>query len=193
MGMSFSRYAVFLLIGGALVGAPLLAQQTSEPIVDNDFVQKQFGTNCTLIGMPSLKADLDGDGVEDMVIPARCTSPLMDQAEDNYVVLDPYNSFFGYGNPKVTTAFVADDPMRRGFSLLVVHGAGPEAWHATSPKAKFMLVNIPFRDVRVRKLLLKKKIRMAIYVDETGGNAMTSVVFWDGKKYRYDPMGSTME
>jgi len=175
------------------MSASLRAQQASSPNVDNDFVQKQFGTNCNLIGMPPLKADLDGDGVEDVVIPARCTSPLMDQAEDNYVVLDPYNSFFGYGNPKVTTAFVADDPMRRGFSLLVIHGAGPEAWHATSPKAKFMLVNIPFRDVRVRKLQVKKKVRMAIYVDETGGNAMTSVVFWDGKKYRYNPMGSTME
>lgn len=191
--MSFSRFASFLLLIGTLASAPLWAQQSSAPNVDNDFAQKQFGTNCTLIGMPPLKADLDGDGVEDMVIPARCTSPLMDQAEDNYVVLDPYNSFFGYGNPKVTTAFVADDPMRRGFSLLVIHGSGAEAWHATTPKAKFMLVNIPFRDVRVRKLQLKKKIRMAIYVDETGGNAMTSVVFWDGKKYRYNPMGSTME
>ena len=193
MGMSFSRLASLVLIGGALLSASLWAQQATSPNVDNDFVQKQFGTNCNLIGMPPLKADLDSDGIEDMVIPARCTSPLMDQAEDNYVVLDPYNSFFGYGNPKVTTAFVADDPMRRGFSLLVIHGAGPEAWHATSPKAKFMLVNIPFRDVRVRKLQVKKKIRMAIYVDETGGNAMTSVVFWDGKKYRYNPMGSTME
>jgi len=191
--MSFSRLASLVLIGGALLSASLWAQQATSPNVDNDFVQKQFGTNCNLIGMPPLKADLDSDGIEDMVIPARCTSPLMDQAEDNYVVLDPYNSFFGYGNPKVTTAFVADDPMRRGFSLLVIHGAGPEAWHATSPKAKFMLVNIPFRDVRVRKLQVKKKIRMAIYVDETGGNAMTSVVFWDGKKYRYNPMGSTME
>jgi hypothetical protein len=192
MGMSFSRFASFLLLSGTL-GAGLWAQQSSPPAVDNDFVQKQFGTNCALIGMPPLKADLDGDGVEDMVIPARCTSPLMDQAEDNYVVLDPYNSFFGYGNPKVTTAFVADDPMRRGFSLLVIHGSGAEAWQATTPKAKFMLVNIPFRDVRVRKLQVKKKTRMAIYVDETGGNAMTSVVFWDGKKYRYNPMGSTME
>jgi hypothetical protein len=34
---------------------------------------------------------------------------------------------------------------------------------------------------------------MGIYVDETGGDAMTSVLFWDGRKYRYQPMGSNME
>jgi len=191
--MSFLRFAAVLLVGAVLGPVPSPAQPTSEPIVDTDFVQQQFGTNCTLIGMPPVKGDLNGDGVEDLVIPARCTSPLMDQAENNYLVVDPYNTFFGYGNPKVTTAFVADDPMRRGFSLLVIHGSGAEAWHSANPKAKFMLVNVPFRDIRVRKLLFKKKVRQAIYVDETGGNAMTSVVFWDGKKYRYNPMGSTME
>lgn len=191
--MSFPRFASFLFIGSVLASAPLLAQKTSEPVVDNEFVHKQFGENCSMIGMPSLKADLDGDGVEDLVIPAHCTSPLMNQAEDSYVVIDPYDAFFGYGNPKVTTAFVADDPLRRGFSLLVIHGAGTEAWHADTPKAKFMLVNIPFRDVRVKKLQLGKKVHMAIFVDETGGNAMTSAVFWDGKKYRYEPMGSSME
>jgi len=191
--MSFLRFAALFLVGAVLGPVPSPAQPTSEPIVDTDFVQQQFGTNCTLIGMPPVKGDLNGDGVEDLVIPARCTSPLMDQAENNYLVVDPYNTFFGYGNPKVTTAFVADDPMRRGFSLLVIHGSGAEAWHSANPKAKFMLVNVPFRDIRVRKLLFKKKVRQAIYVDETGGNAMTSVVFWDGKKYRYNPMGSTME
>ena len=70
-------------------------------------------------------ADLDGDGIEDIVIPARCTNPMMDQAENSFVVVDPYNSFFGYGNPKVTTQFASEDPDRRGYSLLVIHGAGP--------------------------------------------------------------------
>ena len=191
--MSFPRFAVLLLAVGFCFGTAVAAQQASEPTVDNAFVEQQFGSNCRLIGMPSLRGDLDGDGVEDIVIPAHCNSPLMDQAENNYVVIDPYDAFFGYGNPKVTTAFVADDPQRRGFSLLVIHGSGPDAWHAAVPKAKFMLVNIPFRDIKIRKLQVKKKPRMAIYVAETGGDAMTSMVFWDGKKYRYDPMGSSME
>lgn len=194
MVMSYSRIAV-LLFAVSLFSTVAFAQQASpEPFVDNDFLQKEFGSNCSLVGLPALKADLDGDGVEDLVIPARCSSPLMDQAENNYVVLDPYNSFFGYGNPKVTTAFVADDPARRGYSILVIHGSGSDAWHAATPKAKFMLVNIPFKEVMVRRLSTKKKkSRMAIYVNEAGGDGMTSAIFWDGRKYRYEPMGSSME
>ena len=191
--MSSFRTAVFLS-ALALFSPLALAQQAStEPFVDNDFVQKEFGSSCSLVGLPALKADLDGDGVEDLVIPARCSSPLMNQGENNYVVLDPYNSFFGYGNPKVTTAFVADDPARRGYSILVIHGFGPDAWHAATPKAKFMLVNIPYKEVMVRKLSTKKKkSHMAIYVNETEGDGMTSAIFWDGRKYRYEPMGSSM-
>jgi len=191
--MSYFRAAFPLFAVSLLLTVAFAEQPSTEPAVDNDFVQKEFGANCSLVGLPPLKADLDGDGVEDLVIPARCTSPLMDQGDNDYVVLDPYNSFFGYGNPKVTTAFVADDPARRGYSILVIHGSGPEAWHAATPKAKFMLVNIPFKEVMVKRLSTKKKSRMGIYVNETGGNAMTSAIFWDGRKYRYEPMGSSME
>lgn len=179
--------AVLLLAGSAV------AQQITQPAVDNDFVQKQFGSNCSMIGLPSIKADFDNDGVEDIVIPARCTNPMMDQAEENYAVVDPYNSFFGYGNPQITTQFGSEDPARRGFSLLIIHGAGADAWHAATPKAKFMIVNLPFKNIYVKKLVVRRKEHMAIYADETGGDAQTSVLFWDGKKYRYQPMGSNME
>jgi len=187
--MSFPRIALLLF---CFVGS-LSAQQATEPLVNNDFIQKQFGSNCKQIGMPSIKADLNGDGIEDIVIPAHCTNPMMDQAEENYVVIDPYNAFFGYGNPQVTTQFASDDPDRRGFSLLVIHGAGRDAWYSSAPKAKFLIINVPFKDIYVKKLVLHKKQRLAVYVEETGPSAMTSVVVWDGKKYRYQPMGSTME
>src|SRR5208282_137879 len=120
---------------------------------DNDFVHKQFGDSCSMIGMPSLKADLDGDGVEDIVIPARCKNPMMDRAEQSYLVVDPYNSFFGYGNPVVTTQFASEDPARRGMALLIIHGAGAEAWYSATPKAKFLIINLPFKDLQVKKLM----------------------------------------
>ena len=44
--------------------------------------------------------DLDGDGVEDVVIAARCKNPMLDEAEHNYTVMDPYNDFYGYGDPQ---------------------------------------------------------------------------------------------
>jgi hypothetical protein len=181
------------MLATASLSFSAFGQQATEPSVTNEFVQKQFGSNCTLIGLPSLQADLNGDGIDDVVIPARCTSPMMDEAEQNYMVLDPYNAFFGYGNPKITTQFSTEDPERRGFSLLVIHGVGSDAWHSSSPKAKFMIVNLPYKSVYIKRLGVKKKSRLAIYVDETGGDGMTSTLFWDGKKYRYQPMGSNLE
>jgi hypothetical protein len=173
---------------------PAAVRPPAEPAVDNAFVQKQFGSTCSLIGIEPLKADLDSDGIEDIVIPAKCTNPMMDQAEDSFVVVDPYNSFFGYGDPRVTTQFASEDPDRRGYTLLVIHGAGAEAWHAAVPKAKFLIVNLPFKLVVVKKMTVKKnKPIMGIFTEETGGDQMTSVIFWDGKKYRYQPLGSSME
>jgi len=174
------------------LGAPLFAQ-SAEPTIDNDFVQKQFGSNCSLVGVPSVKADFDGDGIEDIAIPARCTSPMMDQVDNRYLVVDPYNAFFGYGDPKITTAFASDNPDRRAFALLVIHGSGAEAWHSANPKAKFMIVNLPFKQIYAKKLIFRRKEHMAIYVEETGGDSVMSALFWDGKKYRYQPMGSSME
>ncbi len=176
---------------------PALAQQAPPPptsAVDDDFIQKQFGSTCKLMaGPPQLKADLDGDGIEDLVVAAHCTNPLADQADDNFTVIDPYNTFYGYGNTKITTQFASEDPATRGLVLLVIHGAGPEAWRAATPKAKFVIINLPFKQIAVKKFMVKKKQVMAIYAEETTADRMTSATFWDGKKYRYQPIGSTME
>ena len=138
-------------------------------------------------------ADLNGDGAEDIAIAARCTNPMMDQAERNYRVIDPYNAFFGYGDPKITTTFASEDPERRGLVLLIIHGSGPDAWRAMTPKAKFMLINLPYKQVAVKKLMIRKKLVTAIFAEETGGDKAVSATFWDGRKYRYQPLGSSME
>jgi hypothetical protein len=183
-----------MCLSGMLTAQPASLPPSTKPAVDNDFVHKQFGSTCSLIGIEPVKADLDSDGIEDIVIPARCTNPMMDQVEDSFVVVDPYNSFFGYGNPKITTQFSSDDPERRGYSLLVIHGAGADAWHSATPKAKFLIVNLPYKDITVKKLAIKKKRTiMGIFDEETGGDQATSVVYWDGKRYKYMPLGSSME
>jgi len=156
--------------------------------IDNDFVQKQFGSSCKLIeGEQPMIADMNGDGTEDLVLAARCTNPMTDQSEHEFTVLDPYYTFYGYGNPKITTGFVADTPETKGIVVLVIHGQGAETWH--NPKEKFVLVNLSFRQISVKKMMLKKKRIMAIYTQETDGNQSVAAIFWDGKKYRYEPMG----
>jgi hypothetical protein len=39
----------------------------------------------------------------------------------------------------------------------------------------------------------RKKLANAMYVEEATGDQMTAAIFWDGKKYRYEPLGSSME
>jgi len=192
--LAFLFLTVSLGMTSLLLGQQLPQQSASAlpAIVDNDFVQKEFGINCSQVGA-ALTGDLDDDGVEDVVIPARCTSPMVDQAEHDFKVVDPYYSFFGYGNPKVTTEFAAEHPERRAYVLLVIHGVGKDAWRSATPKAKFMVVNLPYRSISVKKLQVHKKQLMAIYVEETGADQMTSVIFWDGRRYKYEPLGSSLD
>ncbi|HEV2395553.1 MAG TPA: hypothetical protein VGS27_01250 [Candidatus Sulfotelmatobacter sp.] len=175
-------------------GPPVHATHPS-PAVTNDFIHKQFGDDCSLLpGPPQFVADLDGDGIEDLVVAAKCTNPIADQAEYNFLVADPYNSFLGFGDVKVTSTFASDAPDRRGICLLIVHGAEKDAWRSDAPKAKFVLINMPFKTIAVKRLALKKRSTLGIFMEEQGeGESTSSVMFWDGKKYRYTQLGATME
>ena len=173
---------------------PSTTAPTPAPKIDDAFVHQQFGDQFTLI--PTVGAaygDLDGDGVEDIVIAARCKNPMLDQGEHEFTVIDPYDAFFGYGNPQVTTGFSAGDPALRGLVMLVINGSGPDAWHSTKPKAKFVIVNLPYKAIYVRKFKFKKKNIEALYVEEAGEISASSAVFFDGKKFQYVPMGGEME
>jgi hypothetical protein len=191
--IALAMLAMFLSgVSAAQIILPKMSESASP--VDNDFVQKEFGSTCTRIaGPPVLIGDLDGDGIEDAVIVAKCKNLLVDQGENNFSVIDPYYSFFGYGNTKITTQFASEVPEDRGISLLVIHGTGAEAWHSATPKAKFAIINMPFKQIGLKKMVLKKKSVLALYIEETGADNMTSAVFWDGKKYRYVPIGASME
>ncbi len=187
---------VSLLVLPLLALSATAARQAAAPpaLVDNAFVQKEFGSSCTLNpAVPSVAADLNGDGIDDIVIAARCKNPLMDAAENRFTVLDPYMAFYGFGDPRITTQYATSDPEMRSLALLIIHGSGPDAWRATAPKAKFLIVNLPYKGIGVKRLQLRKKVVRAIYVNEATEDQMTSALFWDGKKYKYQPVGSSME
>jgi hypothetical protein len=203
--MSFRRFLspfvfALLLTSGAAVGAekkqlpPAPAKFPPSPI-GNDFIRKQFGDGCSVLpGPPQFVGDLDGDGIDDLVVAAKCKNPMADKDELDYVVSDPFDAFMGFGDVKVTSSFASDVPERRGVTMLIIHGAEKDAWQAEKPKAKFLLINLPFKTLTVKRYALKKKSVLGIYMEEQGvGENTSSVLFWDGKKYRYVQLGSTME
>ena len=135
-----------------------------------------------------LTADLDGDGVEDAIVVARCKTPLADQASHNYRVIDPYYTNFGYGDPKITAQFNSADPYRQNL-VLVIHGAGKEAWRAVTPKAKFVIINLPFESLSLTRVTVHKRQVSAVSLIEDE-QELSSAVFWDGKKYRWSDSAS---
>ena len=188
----WSRILVFLLLSAAA----FTQAKPSLPKIDNDFVHQQFGDSCDLeTQWQPLTADLNGDGVEDLVFVGRCKNPLIDQDDKNYKVIDPMDSFYGYGDTRITTGIGQNDPRMHGICILVIHGEGSEAWHSsTTTQGKFVIINLAVKSVAVKKMRInKKKMTTAIYVEESTGDQMTAAIFWDGKKYRYAPLGSGLE
>ena len=167
-----------------------------------DVVKKQFGPSFSIAMTPGkimmthikqedetpwtpfMTGDLDGDGIEDAVIVVRSKDPLGGSAMYDYKVFDPMNAYFGWGNPKLTSTFAAEDPIHNTL-VLVIHGSGKEGWRAEKPKAKFVLINLRFDRLTLSGATLKKKAIAAVRVEESDGVA--SLVFWDGKKYKYLP------
>jgi hypothetical protein len=135
-------------------------------------------------------ADLNGDGVEDLVVVARCNNPLANEIDFDYTVVDPYYTANGYGNPRITAAFNSGDPGRNNL-VLVILGSEKEGWHAEHPVGKWVLINLPFDRVAASHVMLgkKKKAHKAAAVGlEENDEGGSSVVFWDGKKWRWSDL-----
>jgi hypothetical protein len=173
---------------------PAAATAASPANVDQAFIHKQFGEEFSLIPISTpYMRDVDGDGVEDLVIVARSKKPMLDAAEHSYKVVDPYYEFYGYGDPKLTANFGSEDLMQKNLVILVIHGSGAEAWRSDTPKSKYVIINVPLKKATVRRLQLRKRQVNAIFAEEANSSAGDSVIFWDGKNYKYQPIGNGSE
>ncbi len=158
-------------------------------------VKQQFGSTFSVTTtMPTsfIVSDFDADGVEDVAIVADSKDPLPDSYDFKYEVADPYNSYFGYGNPRVTAAFNSSERLRN-HSLLVILGAGKEGWRSATPKAKYVLINVPFDTVETGRMLTRKKNKPPIFVIKAiESQLMDSAVWFDAKKkkWHWEPGGS---
>jgi hypothetical protein len=168
---------VVLLAAVALVSAAASAQQP--PALDAKQVcAREFGDQFKLDPkFAPMTTDLDGDGQEDLVMVASSKNPLSGEVDYHYRTIDPYDSYFGWGDPKVTVQFAATNAAGTRY-ILVLHN-----WRA--PKAKFVIINLPFDSLSVARVARKKKALNSIRAMETGG--LASDVYWDGRKYKWAP------
>ena len=188
---SLGRVLLFLAAFSAAQSppAPMDAKQQLSALVE-----RQFGHTFTptdKFPTPVITADFDGDGVEDIAIVADSKDPLPDSYQYKYEVADPYNAFFGFGDPRQTVGMGHLDP-RQNHALLVIFGAGSEGWRAATPKAKFVLINVPFDTISVGRMLVKKNKPPIFVIKALESQIMDSAVFWDLKKkrWRWEPGNS---
>jgi hypothetical protein len=166
---------MFRFIPVLLLAAALCAQTAPASKPDAQKLASEFGTAFTVDSKyPVLTGDWDRDGAEDAVVVATAENPLLDQAEFHYKVVDPYNAFFGFGDPRVTAQFSAQELHPR--VLLVVHN-----WRA--PERKFVLINITFEKLSSARMLLKNKPVPVIRAEEITGGKQN--LYWGGKTWKW--------
>ncbi|HEY6309140.1 MAG TPA: hypothetical protein VI488_22075 [Candidatus Angelobacter sp.] len=186
--MNFAVRVLFL--AACLVAAQSPAPPSAEQTAQTDLaavVKQQFGGSFALkakFPTPVIVADFDGDGVEDAAIVATSAEPFPDSFDFKYKVIDPYNAYFGFGNPNLTAAFGTVDPSRN-HDLLIIFGSGKEGWHAAVPKAKYVMINVPFDEIAVGRMLIKKAKPPIFVIRAREYQLMDSAVWWDAKKQRW--------
>jgi len=184
-------WSVLCCLALCLAVLPLKAQPAPPAGLENPqaYVASQFGGTFKLDStIPPMFADLDGDGNEDLVLVATSNAPLESQTEFRFKVEDPYDAYYGTGDPKITSQFALHfDGSARCF-LIVFGWRLPQASKRNSKViAKFVLINTPFESASTVSLRLKKKHIQAIEaIDRT---TLHALLFWDGKRWHWSAQG----
>ncbi|HWC16610.1 MAG TPA: hypothetical protein VG498_06330 [Terriglobales bacterium] len=173
----------------SLVFAAHAATEVHTTGESQQIISEQFGSQFALLpDFPVLTGDFNGDGIEDVVFVA--TSHGGFQAESGqFRVVDPSSSYFGMGDPKITSQFSSKYPGGPRY-LLIIHGSGKEAWRAKEPKERFVVINLAFDHLSVGHVKRKKKIFNDIGIEETG--ILNSFLYWNGRKYQWQPGASEL-
>lgn len=178
--------ACFLL--ASLVLAQPAPKAPAPPLTDPAaYLALQFGPSFKLDPkIPPMFGDLDGDGKEDIVLVGTSATPLMAQEKFSFKVQDPYDAYFGTGNPKITSQFTLHFDGSSRCILVVFDWRQP-----TNPKAKkvskFVLINTPFESVSIVNLRLKKKNIQAI--DAIDRTTLHALLAWNGKRWLWLAQG----
>ena len=167
------RFPLFVIVLALAVSA--FAQQPPDA---QQIVTREFGKSFTLApGFSPMFADIDNDGTEDLVAVVTSKTPLVDENDLHYVPIDPYDAYWGYGNPHDTIRFSGAE-VGPALFIAIAHN-----WRA--PREKFLVINLPFKKLTLSRVQLKKKAILSIHAAEETG--LESDLFWTGKKYKWEP------
>jgi hypothetical protein len=184
-----SRFAWIALLMVPIAAAAQSAPPKQPPSDLQAFVSAQFGPEFELMkNFPVLTGDFNGDGIVDAAMVATTHGGLQLES-GQFRVLDPSSSYFGLGDPKITSQFSSKYPGGPRY-LLIIHGSGQEGWHAKNPKERFVIINLAFDHLSVGRVKRKKKVLDDIGVEETG--ILNSFLFWNGRRYEWQPGASEL-
>ena len=159
------------------------------------YVLQEFGPSFKLSpNFPPLYGDLNGDGVEDVVLFATSATPLLSREQFNFRVEDPYDEYFGTGDVEITSQISLHIDGSAN-DLLIVFGwrLPPPARNAKNAKrpSKFVLINTPMETAKLVNFRFKKKDMQAVEtVDHTTQHAL---ILWDGKRWRWSAQGNELD
>ena len=195
---SILPFAFRRLVLCPLLALPLLAQTVpppaAPPLADPAaYVEREFGSSFKLDPkVPPMFGDLNGDGNQDLVLVGRSYTPLMAHEQMEFKVEDPYDAYFGTGDPRITSQFTLHfDGSSR--CILIVFD-----WRKllqTKPKSKqaskFVLINTPFETIAMVNLRLKKrsKVQSVQALETVDRDTVHALIFWDGKRWRWRAQG----
>ncbi len=156
------------------------------------YVTREFGPGYKLAAdMPVLLGDLDGDGREDAVFIVTGGNPLMAANAFDYKVLDPYDGYWSFSDPRLGAHIPQVDPGPH-YYVLVAHD-----WRGEKAKAKYVFINLPFKQISLTPTSLgrnkheAKRVIAAIATVENDGQM--GAVFWNGKTYKFVQLGNQDE
>lgn len=180
------RFAFVLLLALPLLAQPAPTPAAS-PLTDPAaYLAQQFGPTFKIDPkLPPMFGDFDGDGREDVVLVATSATPMLSQEQFHFKAADPYDAYFGNGNPVITSQFSLHfDGSSR--CILIVFD-----WRQTpgKPSPKFVLINTPFESAGITNLQLKKKKKGFNAIEVIDRTTLHALIFWNGRRWIWSAQG----
>ncbi len=172
-------------------GTKVLTGDTHNEFDAQKYLTREFGPGFKLAkNMPVLLGDMDGDGREDAAFVVTGGSPMLSAGAFNYKVIDPYDGYWSFADPKLNMHVPMTDPGPH-YYICIAHD-----WKGEQPKAKFVIFNLPFKSISLTPTNQasgpwKKSKKIVAAMATTEADGQQGAVVWNGSDYKFMQLGNT--